>query len=75
MNMSTYIGIDIGSTCAKAAVLSDNQEIVCKIIRPTGWSSIKVAEDIIAELKEAGVASGYGKDRCDGVWPRQCPLC
>lgn len=69
MNMSTYIGIDIGSTCAKAAVLSDNKEIVCKIIRPTGWSSIKVAEDIIAELKEAGVAvdtakivaTGYGR--------------
>ncbi|MBQ9341580.1 MAG: CoA activase [Lachnospiraceae bacterium] len=69
MNMSTYIGIDIGSTCAKAVVLNNNKEIVCRIIRPTGWSSIKVAEEIIAELKEAGihtdaariVATGYGR--------------
>ena len=67
--MGTYIGIDIGSTCAKAVVLDDDKKIVYRLIRPTGWSSIKVAEEIKQELKENGidmdtakiVATGYGR--------------
>lgn len=67
--MGTYIGIDIGSTCAKAVVLDDDKKVVYKLIRPTGWSSVKVAEEIVSELKENGidtntakiVATGYGR--------------
>ena len=66
--MGVYIGVDIGSTCAKAVVLDDNK-VTYKIIRPTGWSSVKVSEEIKQELKSIGidtdtakiVATGYGR--------------
>ena len=34
-----HIGIDIGSTCAKLAVLDEGQKLVLKSVQPTGWSS------------------------------------
>ena len=66
-----YIGIDIGSTCAKTAVLNEKKEIIQEFVQPTGWSSVDTAEEILQKLKLAGislsddssccVATGYGR--------------
>lgn len=67
--MTEYaIGIDIGSTCAKTAVMA-NDEITHKLIQPTGWSSVDTAESIRQRLtgldigleSAAIVATGYGR--------------
>ena len=66
-----YIGIDIGSTCAKTVVLDKNKEIIQEFVQPTGWSSVDTAEEIHQKLELAGinlsddssfcVATGYGR--------------
>lgn len=64
-----YIGIDIGSTCAKTAVLSEAEELVLTFVLPTGWSSVDTAEEIRRRLCEANydpekllcVSTGYGR--------------
>ena len=64
-----YIGIDIGSTCAKTAVLGENREIIDTFTLPTGWSSVDTAETIRKSLEEKGylsdetriVSTGYGR--------------
>lgn len=65
-----HIGIDIGSTASKVAVLDDGKEKVLftKVI-PSGWNSKQVALDIKKELEELGlfneeskvIATGYGR--------------
>ncbi len=62
-----YIGIDIGSTASKVAVFDEN-ELLETFMLPTGWSSVKTAEDIKTKLDERGffsssfkVATGYGR--------------
>ena len=65
--MNDYaIGIDIGSTCAKAVVLSPSGEIAQRLMLPTGWSSVDTARRIEARLsdylQQASVAAtGYGR--------------
>lgn len=67
--MDYTIGIDIGSTCAKAAVVAADGTLARLSARPTGWSSVDTAEAIRAELDAAGysperfpcVATGYGR--------------
>ena len=67
--MMHYIGIDIGSTCAKTVVLDPKQEIVLSFVLPTGWSSVDTAEEIRSRLCGAGydpadnccVSTGYGR--------------
>lgn len=62
------IGIDIGSTMAKAAVL-DGDELVATVLVPTGFSSVDAAERISEDLRGKGfdvddaavVATGYGR--------------
>lgn len=64
------IGIDIGSTAAKAAVLKDG-EIVCTIVIPTGFNGVDAAMRLADGLRERGfdplagdipvVATGYGR--------------
>ena len=62
------IGIDIGSTAAKAMVL-DGGETVFSTVVPTGFSSVDAAERLASLLAEAGfpveggrvVATGYGR--------------
>lgn len=62
------VGIDIGSTAAKAAVMRDGK-IVRTLVRPTGFSSRKTADDIYSILEQEGitkenakyVATGYGR--------------
>ena len=63
------IGIDIGSTCAKAAVADEQGRLLCTLALPTGWSSVDTAEVLRQKLLEAGydpavhpcVATGYGR--------------
>lgn len=62
------VGIDIGSSAAKAAVLKDG-EIVKTLLLNTGFSSRKTADDIYQALEAEGitkenavyVATGYGR--------------
>lgn len=62
-----YIGIDIGSTCAKLAVLDEKKQLCFTSAQPTGWSSVETAEDIRKKLAELGytesyiTATGYGR--------------
>ena len=51
--MDYAIGIDIGSTCAKTAVLAADGSFALLSARPTGWSSVDTAETIRAELETA----------------------
>lgn len=68
-----YIGVDIGSTCAKTAVLDENQKVLETFVIPTGWSShealIQIKEKLGSKkivLSEAKcVATGYGREAVD----------
>ena len=61
--------MDIGSTCAKLAVLEEGRELVFHTVMPTGWSSRDTAQAIQAQLEERGwsperfpcAATGYGR--------------
>lgn len=68
--MSEYfIGLDIGSTYTKTAVLDKHKGLVQVIFRPTGWNGAETAEQIRCELADRGVeltkskvvATGYGR--------------
>ncbi|EQB88098.1 hypothetical protein M918_05540 [Clostridium sp. BL8] len=62
------VGIDIGSTSCKVAVFK-NEELIEKMLCPTGWSSLETAKRILESLKKLGihesnskiVATGYGR--------------
>lgn len=64
-----YIGIDIGSTSAKTAVLSEDGDILNTFVVPTGWSSFQALETIERILEGQGiklsdcriVSTGYGR--------------
>lgn len=66
--MAYTVGIDIGSTCAKAVVL-ENGVLVCRLLQSTGWSSVDTAGELKEALTRAGyapeggrtVATGYGR--------------
>lgn len=49
--MNHYIGIDIGSTCAKTVVMDEKKQIIHRLLQPTGWSSVDTAL-AIRELAE-----------------------
>lgn len=61
------VGVDIGSTSAKLAVLEDGREMVYSAVLPTGWSSGEAAQAILRQIEERGyagspcVATGYGR--------------
>ena len=63
-----YVGIDIGSTASKLWVFKE-EIVFYKNLYPTGWSSVKIAEDLKVELSKLGiekenskiVATGYGR--------------
>ena len=67
--MQYYIGIDIGSTSTKTAVLDEKDDPVLVFVQPTGWSSVDTAEAVRNRLLEEGydtavcpvVATGYGR--------------
>ena len=52
--MKYYVGIDIGSTCAKTIVMNEDKQIVHRLLQPTGWSSVDTAQAIYAKLEEGG---------------------
>lgn len=62
------VGIDIGSSAAKAVVI-ENGEVIKTLLLGTGFSSRKTADDIYEELEKCGinkdnayyVATGYGR--------------
>lgn len=65
------IGIDIGSTAAKAAVVDADGALLHTLVAPTGYSSVDAAERLRSALVEEGfdpassgvrcVATGYGR--------------
>lgn len=67
-----YVGIDIGSTASKVAVIGENE---LQFVLPTGWSSKETTMLIKEKLLEAGVdvgdagtktaATGYGRIAVD----------
>ncbi len=57
-----YVGIDIGSTCAKTIVMNDQKEIIQEFVQPTGWSSIDTAEEIKNRLSSEGIVFATAKD-------------
>lgn len=65
-----YVGIDIGSTAAKAIVMnSEKNEILYSLLIPTGWSSKETSSNILKWLNDNNVteqnssitATGYGR--------------
>jgi predicted CoA-substrate-specific enzyme activase len=64
------IGIDIGSTAAKAAVL-EGDELLCSVVVPTGFNGVDAAMRLADELRGRGfdptacdaqvTATGYGR--------------
>lgn len=62
------IGIDIGSTAAKAAVVEDGK-LVLTLVEPTGFNSVDAAKRLASRLAQEGydvesscvVATGYGR--------------
>lgn len=65
-----FVGIDIGSTAAKTAVLG---EVEHYFVQPTGWNSLETAVNIKSRLNSLGidkdnsmiVATGYGRAAVD----------
>ena len=63
-----YVGIDIGSTASKVAVLRDH-EVIETMLMNTGFSSIVTSEAILRDLNKSGIneknsiiiATGYGR--------------
>lgn len=65
------IGIDIGSTAAKAAVVDERGRVLHTLVQPTGYSSADAASRLASALASAGhpvdgattvvVATGYGR--------------
>lgn len=62
------VGIDIGSSAAKAVVMEENQ-VIRKLLLATGFSSRRTADEIYETLEQEGitkenaryVATGYGR--------------
>ncbi|MDO5410987.1 MAG: acyl-CoA dehydratase activase [Lachnospiraceae bacterium] len=65
-----FIGIDIGSTCAKTAIMDESQTITDTFVIPTGWSSFDAIRQIQEKLTRLGidpkqmkcVSTGYGRE-------------
>ena len=64
-----FIGIDIGSTCAKTVVLGEDLTLLFRQVRPTGWSGVEAAENIFSEIK----ALGYLPDQASPSDPLSHP--
>lgn len=66
--MKYKIGIDIGSTGSKTAVLDENNAVIDTFVMATGWNSVETANKIYQELQNKGYAAnsvinstGYGR--------------
>lgn len=66
--MTYRVGIDVGSTATKAAVLKGSQ-LLYSLVIPTGYSSVEAANTVLQRLADEGftqeecvyVATGYGR--------------
>ena len=65
-----FAGIDIGSTAAKAVILSgDKSKILARLLMPSGWNSRNTADEILSQILSMGyrredmriIATGYGR--------------
>ncbi len=61
------IGIDIGSTAAKAAVVNGEGSVAWTCVQPTGFSSVDAAERLREALAAAGDGVGGGPRRKEEV--------
>ena len=67
--MGNYVGVDIGSTAAKAVALDKSGSILYRAVIPTGWSSVGAAKALREDMEREGidvaearvVATGYGR--------------
>lgn len=62
-----YVGIDIGSTAAKTAILDGQGNLSDTFVIPTGWSSREAAGSIVEQLLHQGIFPcdcGKGKKNC-----------
>lgn len=68
-----YLGIDIGSTSIKVALLSEDKSILHLNVTQTAWDSSEKAHRILDEIQQIGhsrenlkiVATGYGRVNID----------
>lgn len=70
-----FIGIDIGSTCAKTVVMNHEKEILHRFLQPTGWSSVDTAKQIQETLMEKGILPEKSVVVCNRIWTCIRPLC
>ena len=54
-----FIGIDIGSTSSKVAVMDERGEFCELFLLPSGFSAVKVARQIKQALEQKGYAGGF----------------
>ena len=54
-----FIGIDIGSTSSKVAVMDERGEFCELFLLPSGFSAVKVARQIKEALEQKGYAEGF----------------
>lgn len=67
--MDRFVGIDIGSTAAKMAIIDSDSKLIDLYVTPTGWSSIDTANILKSKIEENAisldqtkvVATGYGR--------------
>ncbi len=57
--MTLTVGIDIGSTYTKAAVVDEEGTVAARVSRPTGFNFTRAAEGILEQALEA---AGVGRD-------------
>jgi predicted CoA-substrate-specific enzyme activase len=72
-----YVGIDIGAITAKAAVFSENEELLASVVTPAGYNRSEAASQVLTQaLDQAGlsrddvtrlVATGYGRVQVPGA--------
>lgn len=71
----TYLGIDIGSTCAKSVIMNKERGILDTFVIPTGWSSLEALKEIKEKLRIKGynfedmycISTGYGRQAVEGA--------
>ena len=75
--MNYYAGVDIGAITAKAAIISEDGDLVSHVVTPAGYKRATAAEEVLAQvLTEAGLsrdqviklgATGYGRVQVAGA--------
>lgn len=69
--MTCTVGIDVGSTYTKAALVDEDDQVVARAASPTGYNFARAADGILAQLLESSgvarddvvyvAATGYGR--------------